>query len=200
MPGSCTLFLRIYSDPASLVGGKMKPKKQSYPRNRSPSFSFLQRLTWKAHLLSSWNLSTPHCNWVGVSCQRVDSLALPTRSLKGPLSPYIFSLTVLDLSSNLLHGEIPSQISSLKRLRQLLLGDNQLFGEIPSQLSELTQLQTLKLGPNLLSGGIINIFWIALSLTFCLSPLVLRNLLKLADCFQTRFSSPLWILTCPAYY
>ncbi|XP_050222932.1 leucine-rich repeat receptor protein kinase EMS1 [Mercurialis annua] len=110
-------------------------------------------------LLSSWNLSTPHCSWVGVGCLqgRVTSLLLSDQSLNGPLHPSLFSiftLTALDLSKNQLSGEISPQISALKRLKQLCLGENQLSGEIPSQIGELSHLQILRLGDNSFSGNI----------------------------------------------
>ncbi|PON50816.1 Mitogen-activated protein kinase kinase kinase [Parasponia andersonii] len=140
-----------------LCSNAIVDKNQAYPE-REALLSFKASLD-NPHILSSWNVSTPHCNWVGVSCQqgRVNSLALPARSLKGPLSPSISSLaglTMLDLSSNLFHGEIPPQIFSLKRLRLLALGDNRLDGDIPSQLGELTRLNFLDLGPNSFGGKI----------------------------------------------
>ncbi|KAJ0102871.1 hypothetical protein Patl1_05186 [Pistacia atlantica] len=69
-------------------------------------------------VLFSWNGTTPHCNWVGVTCElgRVVSLSLPALFLKGPLSPSLFtlpSLTVLDLSSNRFYDQIPPQISTV---------------------------------------------------------------------------------------
>ncbi|KAF5959970.1 hypothetical protein HYC85_001179 [Camellia sinensis] len=116
------------------------------------------------HLLSSWNpLTTPdHCHWDGVLCfnGRVTSLLLSTHSLKGPLSPSLFSLSTLislDLSSNLLYGQLqlsPKTLSLRPRLKYLDLGDNHFSGDLPAQLGELNQLETLKLGPNFFSGQI----------------------------------------------
>ncbi|KAJ0085217.1 hypothetical protein Patl1_07456 [Pistacia atlantica] len=110
-------------------------------------------------VLFSWNGKTPHCNWVGVTCElgRVVSLTLPALFLKAPLSPSLFSLpslTVLDLSSNHFYDQIPPQISGLRRLKQLSLGENQLSGSVPSELGELTQLETLELGLNFFTGKI----------------------------------------------
>ncbi|KAJ0087424.1 hypothetical protein Patl1_07402 [Pistacia atlantica] len=110
-------------------------------------------------VLFSWNRKTPHCNWVGVTCElgRVVSLSLPALFLKAPLSRSLFSLpslTVLDLSSNRFYDQIPPQISGLRRLKQLSLGENQLSGSVPSELAELAQLETLELGLNFFTGKI----------------------------------------------
>ncbi|KAL7229721.1 hypothetical protein ACSBR2_008266 [Camellia fascicularis] len=116
------------------------------------------------HLLSSWTpLTTPdHCHWDGVLCfnGRVTSLLLSTHSLKGPLSPSLFSLSTLislDLSSNLLYGQLqlsPKTLSLRPRLKYLDLGDNHFSADLPAELGELNQLETLKLGPNFFSGQI----------------------------------------------
>ncbi|PIA49536.1 hypothetical protein AQUCO_01300379v1 [Aquilegia coerulea] len=111
------------------------------------------------NILSSWIPSHSHCQWNGVLCKnnQVISLTLPTQSLKGPISPSLFSLSnliLLDLSGNSFYGEISPQVSQLSKLKELSLGDNQLSGEIPSELCELTQLETLKLGPNFFTGKI----------------------------------------------
>ncbi|KAI9122329.1 hypothetical protein K1719_007018 [Acacia pycnantha] len=78
------------------------------------------------HLLASWNSSTPYCNWVGVTCEldQVTSLFLLTLHLEGPLPSSLLSLTgltVLNLFSNALSGDIPPQIANLRNLRQFNL-------------------------------------------------------------------------------
>lgn len=121
-------------------------------------------------------------SWVGVKCSatgRVVSLSLPSLSLRGPIT----SLSLLDhlrfldlhenrlngsvlpltnctklklvyLSGNDFSGEIPQEISSLKRLLRLDLSDNNIRGEIPEGLCNLTTLLTLRLQNNELSGQI----------------------------------------------
>ena len=58
----------------------------------------------------------------------------------------------LNLSSNRLSGPIPS-LSSLTKLRKLVISTNQLTGPIPS-LSALNDLEELTLNHNQLSGSI----------------------------------------------
>ena len=59
---------------------------------------------------------------------------------------------MLDLSDNLLTGDIPPEIESLNRLRELRLSGNLLTGAIPSGLESLTILRKLSLSDNALTG------------------------------------------------
>ncbi|NEP78165.1 MAG: DUF4347 domain-containing protein [Okeania sp. SIO3B3] len=63
-------------------------------------------------------------------------------------------VTILNLSSNQLTGEIPEQLGNLSSLQTLLLYSNQLSGEIPSELGNLSNLQRLELYSNQLTGEI----------------------------------------------
>ncbi|XP_065855445.1 leucine-rich repeat receptor-like protein kinase PXC1 [Euphorbia lathyris] len=120
--------------------------------------------------------------WFGVKCSatgRVVSLSLPSLSLRGPITSLslLDQLRLLDLHDNRLNGsvfplvnctnlklvylagndfsgEIPPDISSLKRLLRLDLSDNNIRGEIPGALTNLTKLLTLRLQNNELSGEI----------------------------------------------
>ncbi|XP_048135611.1 putative receptor-like protein kinase At3g47110 [Rhodamnia argentea] len=113
-------------------------------------------------VLSSWNDSTHHCEWQGVSCSkrhpgRVTSLVLRSQGLGGFLSPHIGNLSfmrVLVLSNNSFHGEIPPQIGNLLRLRELNLINNSFDGPIPSNLSHCSSLEILILINNQLVGRI----------------------------------------------
>ncbi|EEF33744.1 Protein kinase APK1A, chloroplast precursor, putative [Ricinus communis] len=148
----------------------------------------LFRLQTDAHgtLLTNWT-GTSACSpggatWAGVKCSasgRVVSLALPSHSLRGPITSLslLDQLRVLDLHDNRLNGsilsltnctnlkllylagndfsgEIPPEISLLKRLLRLDLSDNNIRGVIPDGLSNLTRLLTLRLQNNELSGQI----------------------------------------------
>uniref|UniRef100_UPI0005C8B5D5 receptor-like protein kinase 2 n=1 Tax=Fragaria vesca subsp. vesca TaxID=101020 RepID=UPI0005C8B5D5 len=80
-----------------------------------------------------------------------------TATTKGRESEYFTSarlLTIIDLSSNDLEGEIPEEISSLLSLGTLNLSMNQLSGSIPSKIGNLYRLETLDLSQNRLSGHI----------------------------------------------
>ena len=61
-------------------------------------------------------------------------------------------VTELDLVSNQLSGEIPSELGKLASLTWLDLDGNQLSGEIPPELGKLADLTDLILDGNLLSG------------------------------------------------
>ena len=63
------------------------------------------------------------------------------------------NLKSLDLSENLLEGEIPSFISECKQLRFLNLSSNNFRGGIPKEIGNLTKLKTLSIGDNKLEGN-----------------------------------------------
>ncbi|CAH9114763.1 unnamed protein product [Cuscuta europaea] len=60
----------------------------------------------------------------------------------------------IDLSSNMLSGEIPTEITSLDGLVSLNLSRNNLRGPIPPRIDNLSNLETLDLSHNHLSGSI----------------------------------------------
>ncbi|KAJ1688834.1 hypothetical protein LUZ63_012989 [Rhynchospora breviuscula] len=113
-------------------------------------------------VLSSWNESSQHCQWPGVSCGqhhpgRVTSLFLHSKQLTGTISRSIANLTFLReliLSDNHFHGSIPVEIGNLGRLRFLNLSLNFLEGTIPSTLAQCQKLERIKLGNNFLTGSI----------------------------------------------
>ncbi|XP_071735217.1 uncharacterized protein [Rutidosis leptorrhynchoides] len=134
--------------------------------------------------LSSWNISTSHCTWYGVTCdtkRHVISLDLSGLNLTGTLSPaignlnnlvnftisvnniigpippelsFISGLRVLNLSNNIFNSTFPPQISNLKFLEILDLYNNNLTGNLPSGVTEMTNLRHLHLGGNYFSGNI----------------------------------------------
>ncbi|XP_073132935.1 receptor-like protein EIX2 [Henckelia pumila] len=61
---------------------------------------------------------------------------------------------VIDLSSNMLVGKIPSEITSLQGIIGLNLSRNNLVGSIPNHIGQLEFLNFLDLSQNNLSGGI----------------------------------------------
>ncbi|XP_065873557.1 MDIS1-interacting receptor like kinase 2-like [Euphorbia lathyris] len=126
-------------------------------------------LRWKSTLqfdhnfvLSSWSLSTPLCNWSGISChhnpESVTNISLSSYGLKGTLHNLSFSsfpyLIELDLSNNSFHGNIPSQLSNLSKLTLLDLSYNDISGSIPKDIGILRSLSYLDLSDNHLSGVI----------------------------------------------
>ncbi|KAE8657726.1 Leucine-rich repeat receptor-like protein kinase PXC1 [Hibiscus syriacus] len=117
--------------------------------------------------------------WLGVVCTstgRVTALSLPSLSLRGPVTSLslLNQLRILDvqenrfngtvspltncsnlkliyLSDNDLSGDIPPQISLLKRLLRLDLSNNNIRGNIPQEISGLKRLITLRLQNNALA-------------------------------------------------
>lgn len=133
----------------------------------------------------NWNPSSPICTtWTGINCSEdgksVVGLRLPGIGLTGPIPESTLgkldSLRVLSLRSNLLSGNLPSDILSLPSLNYLFLQNNNFSGDIPTSLSpriivldlslnsltgsipltiqNLTQLTALSLNNNSLSGSL----------------------------------------------
>ncbi|EXB38815.1 LRR receptor-like serine/threonine-protein kinase GSO1 [Morus notabilis] len=76
---------------------------------------------------------------------------------KGTLSTFGNTLALvksIDLSNNMLNGEIPTEITELIELVFLNLSRNHLSGQIPPEIGDLNLLDALDLSNNQLSGGI----------------------------------------------
>ncbi|GKU94966.1 hypothetical protein SLEP1_g8387 [Rubroshorea leprosula] len=109
--------------------------------------------------LASWNATTSHCSWAGVTCdlsgQHVTSLNLSGLNLTGTLSPALAHLRFLQnlsVALNQLSGPIPTELSALSALQFLNLSNNVFDGSFPHQLSQLKNLQVLDLYNNNLTG------------------------------------------------
>ena len=136
----------------------------------------------------NWNASNPVCSsWIGVTCNingtRVISIRLPGIGLAGSIPANsigkLDALRVLSLRSNLLSGNLPTDIPSLPSLQFLYLQQNNfsgkfpyslshniivldlsvnsISGNIPSTIQNLTRLAKLKLQNNSISGYIPNL-------------------------------------------
>ncbi|KAL5999753.1 hypothetical protein ACLOJK_038038 [Asimina triloba] len=64
------------------------------------------------------------------------------------------AVTVVDLSHNLFHGDIPTSIGELKALLVLNVSHNHFQSKIPASLQNLKHLESLDLSDNNLSGKI----------------------------------------------
>ncbi|CAO2815097.1 unnamed protein product [Amaranthus hypochondriacus] len=113
------------------------------------------------NVLTSWNQTIHHCKWYGVTCsppnQRVTILDLSSSKLSGNISPYLSNLTFLRelyLQNNTFSGMIPLEISHLHRLEILHLFNNSIQGEIPLNISSCYSLINLHLSSNNLVGPI----------------------------------------------
>ena len=102
--------------------------------------------------------SAPISQWFGVTTDaegRVSALHLQSNLLNGEIPSELGNLTELDLSENYeLVGEIPAELGNLTNLTKLYLYGNRLSGEIPAELGNLTNLTRLLLGGNQLTGEI----------------------------------------------
>ncbi|XP_062183011.1 probable LRR receptor-like serine/threonine-protein kinase At3g47570 [Phragmites australis] len=124
--------------------------------------AFRAGLSPQTDALASWEISTDFCRWIGVICShrhkhRVSVLNLSSTGLVGNIAPSLGNLThlrSLDLSYNLLHGEIPPEIGQLSQMSYLDLSNNSLQGEIPPTIGQLTWLSHLDLSNNSLQGEI----------------------------------------------
>ncbi|CAM0946695.1 unnamed protein product [Alopecurus aequalis] len=108
------------------------------------------------------SLKAGHNNLTGTISDEVfnatslQHLSLPNNWLHGALDPALImklgNLSVLDLGSNMISGNIPDSIGQLKGLKELSLDNNNMSGELPSALGNCTNLVTLNLQNNSFSG------------------------------------------------
>ncbi|XP_039114796.1 probable inactive receptor kinase At2g26730 [Dioscorea cayenensis subsp. rotundata] len=129
--------------------------------------NFLQKLSRNDTGITeklSWNTSTDPCsgNWTGISCNNknksIRGITLEGLLLNGSIDATLActapSLAVLSLRDNLLHGQLPLEISSCSQLTHLFLSGNRLSGELPLEISELNNLKRLDISNNNFSGDI----------------------------------------------
>ncbi|KAK6151110.1 LOW QUALITY PROTEIN: hypothetical protein DH2020_016042 [Rehmannia glutinosa] len=109
--------------------------------------------------LASWNLTTSHCTWKGVTCdpsgRHVTALDISNLSLTGTLSSDVGQLRFLvnlSAAANSISGPVPPQISDIPNLRYLNLSNNVFNLSFPPQLYRLKNLQVLDLYNNNLTG------------------------------------------------
>ncbi|KAA3472319.1 receptor-like protein 12 [Gossypium australe] len=81
-------------------------------------------------------------------------LSFTTKGLETKFRRLLSILTVINLSSNQLSGEIPKILGKLQLLIVLNLSHNCLIGPIPSSLGDLSELESLDLSSNKLEGRI----------------------------------------------
>ncbi|KAF8766050.1 hypothetical protein HU200_007896 [Digitaria exilis] len=108
------------------------------------------------------------------SLPSLQRLLLPNNHLVGTVSPSLGScsnLESLDLSFNLLIGQIPTEVLLLPRLVDLVMWANDFSGEIPDKLcSSSATLETLVISYNNFTGSIppsitrcVNLIWVSLA-------------------------------------
>ncbi|KAF6176152.1 hypothetical protein GIB67_023443 [Kingdonia uniflora] len=122
----------------------------------------LPRLTSNVYKLDlsnnsvSGNMSFFLCNPLNETYQ-LSALDLSNNLLVGEIPNcwmHLTSLEVVNLDNNNLYGNIPSSMGSLIALSSFHVRNNSISGELPSSLQNCTRLQTMELGDNELSGSI----------------------------------------------
>ncbi|KAJ7949781.1 Leucine-rich receptor-like kinase family protein [Quillaja saponaria] len=119
----------------------------------------------------------------------VNVLKVSKNSISGPISSFLCErmnrankLAVLDVSNNLLSGELGNCWMHWESLKHLNLGTNNLFGKIPNSIGNLSRLVSLRLHNNSFAGYL---------------PSTLQNCSQLGflDICQNKFNQtiPLWI-------
>ncbi|CAN6450118.1 unnamed protein product [Victoria cruziana] len=94
---------------------------------------------------------------VGYLPSSLTQIHLEENHLRGFIPPNIadfVNLTMINFSSNLLAGTIPSELSLMTKLERVCLSNNSFIGPIPSGLGEIEHLGLLDLSRNRLSGSI----------------------------------------------
>ena len=108
----------------------------------------------------NWMTDSPLGEWYGVTTDemgRVSVLDLRSNELSGEIPAELGGLDKLEsleLQINELSGEIPAELGNLTSLSRLVLHTNKLTGEIPGELGDLTNLSMMRLDENMLTGGI----------------------------------------------
>eukprot|EP01018_Ginkgo_biloba_P039898 Gb_15482 [translate_table: standard] len=117
-------------------------------------------------LLSTWNVSTPICQWRGVQwtyrngslldCDGNTSLVRTNLTLYKDPSIFVYSI---QLAAAGIVGTIPKDLAKLSSLQRLYLNSNMLTGPIPLELGNSLSLAFLSLSHNQLNGSIPPSIW-----------------------------------------
>ncbi|KAL7532822.1 hypothetical protein ACHAXR_004872, partial [Thalassiosira sp. AJA248-18] len=111
----------------------------------------------------NWLTNADECIWYGISgCmnaakEKIISLELKDNRLEGEIPPELFgflpNVVVLNLATNALTGEIPTEIGMLVDIDILELAENQLTGYIPTELGDLETVSHVFLQSNNFENG-----------------------------------------------
>jgi Leucine-rich repeat (LRR) protein len=108
---------------------------------------------------NNWLISLDVSTWFGITVtnQHVSVIELSTNNVVGEISttisdlPYLIELC---LTSNQVSGVIPESISLISTMEKLSLDSNNLSGSIPESLTLMLNLSKISLGHNQLTGTI----------------------------------------------
>jgi len=126
---------------------------------------FLTGLSQDSGLSKSWQNGTDCCTWEGISCssdRTVTDIFLASKSLQGLVSPILGNLTGLlrlNLSCNLLSGDLPQELLLSRSIIILDVSFNQLNGGLQELTSSISHrpLKVLNISSNLFSGRLPSI-------------------------------------------
>ncbi|XP_027913777.1 receptor-like protein 4 isoform X2 [Vigna unguiculata] len=147
-------YALVPSDPSTV------PQQVDAMKALKDSLRVPERMGWNGDPCAPTNWDA----WEGVTCRMskdntalvISQIDLGSQGLKGFISDQISllsDLVSLNLSSNLLTGEIPSGLGQ-KSLIHLDLSNNQLTGSIPDSIGASSSLQLVLLNGNLLEGQV----------------------------------------------
>ncbi|KAL2926067.1 Receptor-like protein 51 [Bienertia sinuspersici] len=88
--------------------------------------------------------------------KKANKIVMSHTNLTGELPGKSWSTNIshIDLSNNLLKGDIPTSFTDLENLVSLDLSSNKLTGELPTSIGDLIELKNLSLSSNSFSGPI----------------------------------------------
>jgi len=156
---------------SSLVNHMTKPEERDEGRqkqvvevNRHDQRRSTQIVDGKWTREDRWMTSLAVCDWGGIKCETIGphkvirEVNLTSNALQGTLPSELQALTqltMLDLSSNQLSGELPAVLfRRLHLLRSFIVGNNHFMGTIPTEIASLKQMQELDLSRGSFQGTI----------------------------------------------
>lgn len=169
----CPFMLLLYLSlllPAPSVQQQNQPPKLNFSDLRALlaiKNSLTNIYSTKHSFFSTWDVTSPDpcSSFSGVTCSLLDPYSLrvtilslgDSPGLAGSLPSSISNLpelTQLILSPGIVTGSIPPELGRLAKLRVISLPSNRFTGTIPTTISSLKSLHTLDLSHNQLTGSI----------------------------------------------
>lgn len=145
------IFSDNYNIPIDTVILRQSTKRLKLKRILSVIYKSTNGDNWRNN--TNWNSEKPFREWYGLETNGVDvvKIDLSNNNLKGTIPVEISGLTELTslkLWSNELGGELPSSISKLYKLKELIISNNHFEEKFPDELYQLRELETLSLSNN----------------------------------------------------
>ncbi|KAL6888497.1 hypothetical protein ACP4OV_009523 [Aristida adscensionis] len=143
------------------------PTSSCTEQEKTSLLQFLDGLSQDAGLAVSWQERKDCCKWEGIICNgngSVTSVSLASRGLEGHISQSLGNLNGLqhlNLSYNLLSGDLPLELLSSSSIVVLDISFNQINGDL-NELPSSTPgqpLQVLNISSNLFTGQFTSTTW-----------------------------------------